>query len=273
MSVPAQIAAAAINKTLRCAVEVEAGVLWPVIGGQSLSETPGSANIETTQFFLSKIDFPGEEQPGQFQFNWGIIPDSPIDQLLIDAGRNKTTVSLDFRAPGGGARTWESAFILQIGVKETAGDAKGMSEIVAGGGSPSSTNTPWAVGELGDNGLVKMGQVIQATTKPSSADDDLFVVEAIKYSSAQKDEFEADANKSAAAATRKAFTRGVDTAVSISGFTLSDPNVRYRVSGTGVSFANDSSGAVPIGQLTMTVDAEPVYELIRSEEVDLAYQY
>ena len=83
--VPSLVANAAINKTLRCAVEVD-GALWPIIGGQSLSETPGSANTETVNFFLIAQSFPGEDTPGQFQFSWGLTPGSHIDQVLIDAG-------------------------------------------------------------------------------------------------------------------------------------------------------------------------------------------
>ena len=272
--IPDVIANAAINKTLRSAVEVD-GALWPILGGQSLSETPGSANVETVQFFLIAESYPGEEQPGQFQFGWRLTPGSPIDQAVIDAGRNKTAITLDFRNPGDDKLTFAAAIMFNIKAKGAAGDAKGLSELEAGlaGGAADAADRPsWVVGDT-----IRVGHVIQMVTKPA-AGDDLIVIAAIKYDSAQVAADDDDKDR-----TLKMFVKGRDAPVASSalippggnyqGFQVFDPNVRYRVSGTGISFSTDTTGPAAIGQLTMTMDKEPLFELIRSEDVDKAYQY
>ena len=274
MSVPERIAAAAINKTLRCAVEAD-GALWPIAGGQSLSETPGSANIESTQLFLIRLDFPGEEQAGQFQFNWGLMPGSRIDQMLIDAGRNKTKVALDFRAPGALKIDGDSATTrFTIDAMKSTGHAKGLSEIWDGDAASSSAATAngsgWAIDDT-----IRVGNVIELvgvtlTGSVVKGADQLIVIAAIKRDSdGDNPQLYVKGRADKKISSGLVRPQGID----YTGYRVYDPNVRYRVSGTGVSFATDSSGAVPIGQLTMTVDAEPVYELILAGDVDRAYQY
>ena len=259
--VPALIADAAINKTLRSAVDV-GGAIWPILGGQSLSETPGSANIETVNFFLVARSYPGEEQPGQFQFNWGLTPGSPIDQVLIDAGRNKTSVKLDFRAPGAVTLDPVDTARFRITVKEADGNAKkGLSELLAGSaidpGDPTMQlhDPGWLID---DN--IRVGSVIELAAAPNDKSEDLICVAAIMY--------DADG------ANPKMFVKGRDAEyIGPANFKVFDPNINYVVSGTGISFSTDTTGPAPIGQLTMTMDQEPLFELIRSSDVDRAYQY
>ena len=253
--VPTLVANAAINKTLRCAVVVDATLL-PIIGGQTLGEQPPTANQESVNFFLITQSFPGEETPGQFTFGWGIIPGNPIEEYLINAGRDKTAITLDFRAPGVEKLSFGVAAPPTIAEAEAAGGAKGLSEI---------TNIP-AAAILDDS--FRVGNVIEMISKPTSEEQDLFVLAAIMYD--------------AGGDNAKAYTRPVAADLQLgavvsttpyAGYKIFDPNINYRVSGTGISFSTDSTGTVPIGQLVMTMDTEPLYQLIRSEDVNLAYRY
>ena len=260
--VPTLVANAAINKTLRCAVDVD-NTLLPILGGQTLGEQPPTANQETVNFFLITQSFPGEETPGQFTFGWGLIPGNPIEEYLINAGRDKTAITLDFRAPGVEKLTYDQTSDVTIGAVETAGGAKGLSEVTAGPMVASSPVPDW---KIDDN--LRVGNVLELTFKPTGEEQDLFVIAAIMYDAAGDNE--------------KVYTRPLSSALqfteilpiaSYAGFKVFDPNVNYRVSGTGISFSTDSTGTVPIGQLVMTMDTEPLYQLIRSEDVNLAYRY
>ena len=113
---------------------------------------------------------------------------------------------------------------------------------------------------------IRVGNVLELVGPPAAADAfkdlDLTVVAAIMFN--------------ASGAIPKMYTKGRDADLALpvtEAFKVYDPNVNYVVEGDGLSFTTDSSGAVPIGSLTMTVDKEPLYELIRSSEVNKAYQY
>ena len=262
MTVPTLVANAAINKTLRCAVEVD-GVLLPILGGQTLGEQPPTANQESVNFFLITQSFPGEETPGQFTFGWGLIPGNPIEEYLINAGRNKTAIALDFRAPGADKLRIASSVEPTIAatVPTATGVTKVLSELMMPGGF-----TGWTIDDT-----IRVGNVlelIQGVGQNSTFKEvDLTVIAAIAYDSDGDNE--------------KLYVKGRASELMMNaanlgfwgGFNVYDPNVRYRVSGTGISFSTDSTGTVPIGQLVMTMDTEPIYELIRADQVNLAYQY
>ena len=275
-AVPELISLGAINKTLRCAVENK-GKLLPILGGQSLGETPSSSNVETANFFLFSEEYPGDDTPGQFQFGWRLMPGNPIDQMLIDAGRKRTDISLDFRNPGSQILgDYASGVVASIAITAASGGAKTLSEVTIAGLSvdiddDGEFERTTRIVNAADNDAMYVGSVIELKVKPTAAADDLFPIAAIMTNSS--------------GASGKIYTRGVGAAAKVlsalarpgsqaySGFQIRDPSVVYKVKGTGLSFTTDSSGPVAIGTLTMTVDTEPKYELIRHDQVDLAYQY
>ena len=258
-AVPDLIARAAINRTLRCAVEHDGG-LWPILGGSELGEQPASSALETVQFFLIAESYPGDETPGQFTFGWRQTPGSAIDDVLIAAGRDKTAITLDL---GPGALTHTPADAANgrftVAEAEDMNSEQGLSQITT---SPTGTSAGWDADDIDNN--IRVGSVFELNATPADyvvGETDLFVVAAILASDST-------------GAGQRIYTTGRDMALSDQGpFTVRDPSTRLRVAGTGISFANDTSGPAAIGRLTMTMDQQPQFTPIPNGIVDDAYTY
>lgn len=266
MAVPEQVAKASINKTLRASVEVNSQ-LWPIIGANELAETPASSAIESVPLFLLTESYPGDDTPGQFQFGWRQTPGSAIDEYLISVGEDKKAVTLDFRVPGEVSYTPSAPSTDKFSIKaaSSAGDSsKGLSEIVGGNNAGSAASGVTVPGwTIDDN--IRVGSVLQLDGKPAGTNEhgldangrkaDLHVVAAILFTGA----------------TKRLFTKGRPVLNEQGPFKVYDPNTVYRVTGTGVSFANDTAGTVAIGRLVMTMDSVPTFDVIRADQVDKAY--